>query len=128
MPRSGQMSNSTRPAAGRAGAPPPGILSIVLFSVGLVCALLAAWVPPKVLPQFQSLYAGFGADLPLVTRLLLNYDTALWVVPLAVAGVGFAWRKRPRRAAAAACAIGMSALLLVILVVYLPSMTMGALV
>ena len=73
----------------------PAILFVL--SIGLVILLIT-----NVLPKFATFYADFGADLPLVTRLLIGVSTLLTAkLPFLVAAVvlgaiGFgAWRRTP---------------------------------
>lgn len=40
---------------------------------------LAAWF---IVPQFEKLFEGFGADLPLATKLVLQSYRYWWVIPL----------------------------------------------
>lgn len=73
----------------------PAIL--LLLSASVVAIILV-----RVVPAFADFYAGFGAELPWITRLLTAFSSALaqnllWVT-LAMAGVGSAlwyWMKRP---------------------------------
>jgi len=67
-------------------------LSKAALIVGLICSVLAAAVPTLVLPQFRQAFESFGAELPLVTRLLLKYHFVMWAAPVAVMA---AWRYWP---------------------------------
>lgn len=118
------ISSPELPPAGRPGR----LLPLFLFAAGFVCAVLAAWLPGKMLPAFQDVYASFGTDLPLPTRWLMRYPQGLWAGPLAVLALAIAGRQRVRLAAAAACAIGVAALMLLAVAAYLPIVTAGAVV
>ena len=70
----------------------------VLFIVGLISALLGAAMVSLVVPQFRNLYQEFGADLPFATRFALSYYHGIWILPILVIAVRFAWpddRLRP---------------------------------
>ena len=73
----------------------PAILFVL--SIGLVILLIT-----NVLPKFAAFYADFGADLPLVTRLLIGLSTILtarlpvFVGALLLGAVAFkAWQRTP---------------------------------
>ncbi|MFT6407713.1 MAG: type IV pilus assembly protein PilC [Arenicella sp.] len=60
---------------------------IVLVIAGIVTVLLLLFV----IPQFESLFAGFGADLPTLTRIIVDMSEAMqkywWVYGSVTAGV-----------------------------------------
>jgi len=94
---------------------------------GLVCGFIAATMTTIfgvfVIPEFSKVFANFGADLPLLTRLVVNYYLLIWVVPLAVF---LAWRFRPctrrRNILAGMIGIGSSvaAVPIIVVAMYLP--------
>src|SRR5690606_34417358 len=75
----------------------PAIVVIVAIAVTAVLLIL-------VVPQFEALFAGFGADLPVFTRMVLDLSEFLrqrWWAFLAgsvLAGYGFVTAKRRSRA------------------------------
>jgi len=93
-------------------------LSKAALIVGLICSVLAAAVPTLVLPQFRQAFESFGAELPLVTRLLLKYHFVMWAAPVAVMA---AWRYWPnaRRRPLAACLLGVGALVVAVPVIFI---------
>jgi type IV pilus assembly protein PilC len=68
---------------------------LLLLMLGLVFILVV-----QVIPQFQNFYADFNVQLPLITRFLLGFSTAVranlgWVaLALAVVVVGVVWMLR----------------------------------
>lgn len=125
------MSNPYQPPAGAGQAPARRGLVFAIVLVGIACAVLAALIPALVLPSFSHVYTSFGADLPWLTRLVLQLYPFLWLCPVVVAVLGVATRNRPR-GAVLACAMGVGTLLLVMpvtmLAAYWPIMQLGAVV
>jgi len=70
--------------------------SIILFAVGLVVLVLLGYVVPQFVPVFQDM----GAELPLITRMVLVVSdflaVAWWTLPLAAFGV-LVWLRRTWR-------------------------------
>lgn len=79
-----------------------------LFAIGLVCAVAAALIPMLAAPGFLGIYRSFSAELPLVTRLFVDYAAVFWLLPVLVVLTWFSW-PRPGRALASclAGAIGL---------------------
>jgi type II secretory pathway component PulF len=99
---------------------------------GLICGFVSAIVTTIlgvfVLPKFSEVFAQFGATLPLVTKLVINYYLLIWVVPL---GLFFAWRwpgSRRRNMVMGMIGIGSSVAVIptMIIAVYLPIFAMAA--
>ena len=70
--------------------------------IAVVAIIVIAILVTFVLPAFTSLYAQFGAELPLPTRMLLgatdwlsHYGLYLLLVIVAAAGLGFVYAKTP---------------------------------
>ena len=64
----------------------------------LFCALPSSYIFFAI-PRFESLFKGFGADLPVVTMVLLHWRYILWVLPvLLLALIGAAYSRTPQRA------------------------------
>lgn len=105
-----------------------GVLVMPIVGVALVLAVAAT--AAIVVPQFQSMFAGFGADLPGSTRLVLATYRG-WV--LGVVPVGVVWLCVPgRRSRAVATlltggAIAAALLVLVIWACYSPIVGLAAL-
>ena len=54
------------------------------------------------IPQFESLFKGFGADLPAFTQMVINLSRFVqaqgwWMLIIGVAGWTFYFKKRSRR-------------------------------
>lgn len=64
----------------------------MLMAAGLFCAILAAAVPTAATPYFVGVYESFGAGLPVLTRLLVDYGAVVWLLPVLVM---LAWFARP---------------------------------
>ncbi len=72
------------------------------FIIAIVATVVIAILSTFVLPAFTSLYAQFGAELPLPTRMLLgatdwlsHYGLYLLLVIVAAAGIGYVYIKTP---------------------------------
>lgn len=93
----------------------PGAGFLVMPVVGVALVLLVAAAAAVVVPQFQSMFAAFGADLPASTRLLLaTYrGWALGVVP-----VGAIWLCVPGRRSRAVATLLTGAATAVALMVF----------
>ncbi|MEQ1439896.1 type II secretion system F family protein [Fontimonas sp. SYSU GA230001] len=57
-----------------------------------------------VVPQFQELFQGFGADLPAFTQMVVNLSLFVqekwWVIGLTIGGIGYGFFEAKRRSAA----------------------------
>jgi type II secretory pathway component PulF len=102
-----------------------------LFAIGLIAAAMVAAGATFVVPTFRQLFQGFGADLPLVTRLTLDYYLALWLFPIAVIVVRFVWPDERSRSMAA-CIVGAGGFFVIVtaltIVMYLPIFKLGQVV
>lgn len=105
-----------------------GAGAVMQLVAGLLCAVIAALLPMLVIPAFHEVFIGFGAQLPLLTRLAVGYHPWLWLLPLLVVAARLFWPKARRRALAA-CLLGVVGLVLVIaltaLAMYLPVFQLG---
>jgi type II secretory pathway component PulF len=92
-----------------------GAGAFVMPVVGVALVLLVAAAAAVVVPQFQSMFAGFGADLPGSTRLVLaTYrGWALGVTPVAVV-----WLCVPGRRARAVAALLTGAAIAAVLALF----------
>lgn len=100
-----------------------------LLLVGLILAAIAGFVTFKAVPGFKDVFQSFGADLPMVTSLALQFYPALLALPLLVLAVWFAWpqkEKRDRVAFVMGAASLVAVPLLLAAVMYLPIMQLGS--
>ena len=71
------------------------------IAVIVVALIVTAILLVKVVPQFEALFQGFGADLPIFTQMVVNLSEwmqAWWfVVLLGIAGTIFAFKEANRR-------------------------------
>jgi len=71
------------------------------IAVVVVAIIVTAILLVKVVPQFETLFQGFGADLPVFTQMVINLSEwlqAWWfVVLLGIAGTIFAFKEAVRR-------------------------------
>lgn len=88
-----------RPAAERA-----------LLALGLCAAVLTWLIPWWVVDGFREVHSAFGADLPLLTRLLYQGYPWLAGLPLLVLAIWWLWPTRRRRGVAA-CVTGIGGFL-----------------
>ena len=105
--------------------------SVMLFAAGLIAVCILAVTANFTVPAFRDLFVGFGADLPLLTQMTLNYYGYLWVLLFVVIAVRFAWPSK-RSAPLAACIVGVGLLIVGMAVVmaamYLPIFKLGEVV
>ncbi len=73
----------------------------ILFAIGMILPTATAIGALFVVPQFAEMFAGFGAELPPATRLLLATYRWWLALPVLVVVIGMAWPKPNDRAAAA---------------------------
>ncbi|EMP55968.1 Type 4 fimbrial assembly protein pilC [Marinobacter santoriniensis NKSG1] len=70
-------------------------------AVVVVAIIVTAILLVKVVPQFQNLFEGFGAELPVFTQMVVNLSEWLqswwFVVLIAIAGTLFVFRESRRR-------------------------------
>lgn len=109
--------------------------NLVLLCSGVLAAaggMLAAWM---VVPQFRELFATFGAELPLLTRLFVDSGGTLWGLPLLVPLLSLFVRRRgpeDTRPGAVAFGFGLATAfglpLLCALAMYLPIFKLAAVV
>ena len=102
--------------------------NFVLFVIGLITAVAAAIIPMLVIPKFRELFLSFGADLPPVTSIVVNYYLALWVLPILVITTKILLPTAKGRALLP-CLIGVLGLVLIVPLVffalYLPIFMLG---
>ena len=102
--------------------------NLVLFVIGLICAVAAAIIPMLVIPKFRDLFISFGAELPAFTSIVVNYYLALWVLPILVVTTKILLPTAKGRALMP-CLIGVLGLVLivplVIFALYLPIFMLG---
>nr|WP_298174089.1 hypothetical protein [uncultured Pseudomonas sp.] len=103
--------------------------NLVLFVIGLICAVVAAIIPMLVTPKFRDLFISFGAELPAFTSIAINYYLALWVLPFLVITTKILLPTAKGRALMP-CLIGVLGLVLivplVIFALYLPIFMLGS--
>ncbi len=104
-PPSAQLSDPSDVAA------PPSVADKLWLVFAMMAALATALVAQFVVPSSASVAANFGSELPLVTRLVVKFHAAAWLLP---AGVAFAWYRWPRRRVFAACIVGLGGSMLAI--------------
>ena len=71
-----------------------GLIQLLL---GTAFAFIAALIPTVVAPQFRSVFTGFGAELPIVTQLFIDYHLTLWALPILVIAVHFFYPSTKKR-------------------------------
>ncbi|WEJ73213.1 type II secretion system F family protein [Pseudomonas sp. PSE14] len=71
------------------------------IAVIVVAIIVSAILLIKVVPQFQSVFAGFGAELPAFTRMVIYISEVLqdwwFIVLIAIAAITFAFKEAHRR-------------------------------
>ena len=101
----------------------------VALAVGVLCAAIAATIPPLLVLQFREVFVSFGADLPPLTELFIHYNLALWLLPVLVVATWLYWPKATSRSLVA-CLMGVASLVLVVPVLvvalYLPIFQLSA--
>jgi hypothetical protein len=82
---------------------------IVLLGIALILPTAAAVGALFVVPRFAEMFAAFGAELPLSTRVLLATYRGWLAFPLLVLAVGLCWPSAKNRPVAAVLAGTFSA-------------------
>lgn len=67
-----------QPASHTLAKPPLPWLGLLLYGLSLLLAGIAAYGLWSTLPQFNELFASFGATLPMPTLLLIEYPMGIW--------------------------------------------------
>lgn len=83
------------------------------FAIGLACAVVGALFPVFVTPHFREVFVGFGADLPLITRVFVHYHFVFWLLPAIVIGA-WLYRPDPERSGIAPMLIGSIGLVFIV--------------
>ena len=78
----------------------------ILLASGIIVATLTAITPFFVIPSFVDVFSSFGTDLPLITKIVLNYYGVAVALPFFVLIAWFFW-PTPSRRAIVACIIGL---------------------
>ncbi|MDZ4811628.1 MAG: hypothetical protein SGI99_03325 [Pseudomonadota bacterium] len=73
----------------------------ILFAIAMILPTTTAIGALFVVPRFAEVFAGFGAELPPATRLLLATYRWWLAFPVLVVVIGMAWPKSNDRATAA---------------------------
>jgi len=104
----------------------------------LFCAIPASYVFVAI-PQFQSLFKGFGADLPGITTFFIHQRYVLWILPaILLLLIGFALSRAPKQAIethrifvaviAAVCCLSVVLQSAAVYAMYAPIFKLGAVV
>lgn len=102
--------------------------TLMLFGA-LAVSVVAAAVPTLVVPHFAEMLRNFGAELPLLTRLVMDYAGLLWAIPVVTLLI---WRLWPDRTQGLVLALGFALAMLLglvpllIVALYLPIFNLGA--
>ncbi|QDH71472.1 hypothetical protein [Marilutibacter alkalisoli] len=96
---------------------------IAVLLVSLCLAGITALILTVVVPNFRDVLASFGAELPWLSRAVMDGYLVAWLLPACVAVAWFRW-PNPRQRRIAALVIGLISLLVVLpmclLALYLP--------
>lgn len=111
-------------------------LKLSLYGVSLLLAAPLAYALWQNLPAFAELFASFGADLPGLTRLVIEHPQALWNLLRTVLANHLLWlclwlllRQRWSSLGLLLSALGTWLLLgLTLVALYLPIFSLGAIV
>ena len=82
-----------------------------------------------VMPQFRQTFQAFGAELPWLTKVLLDHPASLLVFPAVILLVAFLWPNKTQRGLYSlllGLLIGIAAPVLVVIGGYLPIRALGA--
>lgn len=106
----------------------PQWLERTLLAIGLLSSsVIAAWIVFAA-PQFGEVFSAFGAEIPLVTRLVVRFYLVFLLLPLLVWAVWRYWPYPAFRSVAAAGWGVVSAIVVLALftwVMYLPIFKLG---
>ncbi|UZW62830.1 hypothetical protein [Lysobacter enzymogenes] len=107
-------------------SPPPGPaappFNPLWLLAGLAFPSLAAITALALAPRFEAAYAGLGAELPALTRLVFDYAWAPWLLDVAVLALWLAapQAQRDRWAGRFGVVAGLAAIALLVVALYLP--------
>lgn len=117
----------------------PNISEIWILGSGMVALLLAAVAVNLVVPQFQDIFDGFGAQLPWLTTVFVKHRHAFFLLPLLPPLLWWGLARTARKAPGARRNSAMIALLvalgltfvmvpLAIIAMYLPIFRLGSVI
>lgn len=89
----------------------PNITEIWILGSGMVALLLAAVAVNLVVPQFQDIFDGFGAQLPWLTMVFVKHRHAFFLLPLLPLLLWWGLARTARKASGAGRHAAMIALL-----------------
>jgi type IV pilus assembly protein PilC len=95
----------------------------ILLAVGLFATVVPMMLGIFVLPEFQKVFRDFGAELPLITSLVIEYRLLVALLPLLVIAAWLYWpNANIRGLAAIVVGVGGAGILAATMVVamYLP--------
>ena len=104
---------------------------LLMVVTGLLISVIMAALSTYITPQLALLYTNFGAELPAVTNMALNYYGVAWLLPIIVLCVAMMW---PNRESCGMISMVVGAVGSIVLFLatqaaaYLPVLTMGAVV
>jgi hypothetical protein len=100
-----------------------------LIAGGMAPVLISWGLAQRVIPNFATVLASFGIDLPWSTRFVLHYYPYSFVLALLIIVVWWLWpRSQTRGLAALVCGIGLAAALWCTFIysLYTPILSLGA--
>lgn len=106
-------------------------LDRILVSAGLLMACVPPAMAALLMPRFRETFEAFGADLPILTRIIADYHAALLLMPTSVLVVALAWPKKERRGVWSLVLGSMYFFfgpILIVVATYLPIWKLGAVV
>ena len=72
-------------------------LDMIFVALGLVLACAPSVMAAVVMPQFRQTFQSFGADLPWLTQILLDYPVSLLLFPASILLIALAWPNKKQR-------------------------------
>ena len=97
--------------------------------VSLLISAVFAVLMMMVVPSYAKTLAGFGSELPILTKLVLHGYLAAWILPMAVLGSRFLWPNPMQREFLMMCCgiiAPLASFPLVIIILYLPIIQLAA--
>jgi len=104
-------------------------LDTFFIALGLLMASVPSVMAVLVMPRFRETFESFGAELPFLTRVVVDHPAVMLVLPVLVALAAFVWPTKTQRGVvslALGAAFAVIGPIVVVVAAYLPIWRLGA--